>query len=484
MHRTETHKTGSCLLCGVAALWITSAAQAASTVDFSLELQDAGASPYSTYVTDWKTGSPSLFPAGQNSDGQTYDIGDLITWDAVIAASGTQDTGAGAGYDIYGVANYVFDLELRECLGVDVNDACTDEGALIGTGVFVSQINDGTGGDPTREAAFTVSYDVGGAGPARIIDPATSGGPNLSQYNLSLTTLTGELVGLGSGYGVPWTASTMTPGVGMTTLPDLSPGLGVVPVEEGQIDTSSLPAGTYVLKLIPDDGFGMNVLRGDVDLSQDQQAYATGAEVVNGDSVTFFLQVPPTKPVVLTAVSQKTHTGAGNRDIDLKLAGSADPLLVEPRNDGPTRMVFTFDQDVNITGAVVTLSVAWGSYTPTLDDVVPVGTDGMEVQVSGISTSDLYTYCVKVDISGVTGTVGGLAMDPVRYLIMPLLGDVNGDGWTDTADINLAKEQSGQFVWGPEDADFRRDFNLDAWVDSGDINIAKAESGNSCYCDE
>ena len=75
-------------------------------------------------------------------------------------------------------------------------------------------------------------------------------------------------------------------------------------------------------------------------------------------------------------------------------------------------------------------------------------------------------------------------MDPVRYLILPLLGDVNGDGWIDTADINLAKAQSGEYVWGTTGADFRRDFNLDGWVDSGDINLAKGESGNSCYCDE
>jgi hypothetical protein len=192
-----------------------------------------------------------------------------------------------------------------------------------------------------------------------------------------------------------------------------------------------------------------------------------------------------TVPVIASAQSVKENAFEEEFGIDMKKAGSADPLLVEPRNDGPTRMVFTFDQDVDISGVSVDLSVAWNMYTVgSPDAIVPVGTDGMEVQLSGVITANLYTYCLKVDVSGVTGTVGGLTMGPVRYLIMPLWGDVNGDGWTDTADINLAKEQSGEYVWGTTGADFRRDFNLDGWVDSGDINIVKDASGNSCYCDE
>jgi hypothetical protein len=128
-------------------------------------------------------------------------------------------------------------------------------------------------------------------------------------------------------------------------------------------------------------------------------------------------------------------------------------------------------------------------YTPTLGPVTAVGSDGMKVEASGISTSDLYTYCLKVDISGVVSSPGGVPMDSVRYMIMPLMGDIQGDNWTDTADINLAKAESGKYVWiseppDPNSGDFRRDFNLDGWIDSADINIAKSASGNSCYCDE
>ena len=350
MGRTVIVVFRSLLVCAAVALLASSAAQAASTVDFTLDLQDANGIPYSKYVCDWKTSTLTSFPPGQSTDGQTYDVGDVITWDAMIAASGTQDTSAGAGFDIYGVSNYVFDLEIRVCLGVDGNDACTDIGDLVGTAVFVSRINDGTGSDPTREAAFAVSYDVG-AGPARIIDPGASGGPNLAQYNASLTTSTGALIGLGAGYGVPWTAPTVTPGIGMVTLPDSEPGLGIVPVEEGQIDTSGMPAGTYVLKLIPDDpevSYGMNVLRGDVNFSDNQlNAYATGAEVATGDTVTFFLQTPVAKPVLQTVVSRKTHTGAGDYNVNVGIGDvESRSAQLGTANPNELTLVTTFNLDV------------------------------------------------------------------------------------------------------------------------------------------
>jgi hypothetical protein len=249
-----------------------------------------------------------------------------------------------------------------------------------------------------------------------------------------------------------------------------SPGTGAVSFVGG-VDTGNSVAICYD----PDDG------------QTDSDSFQVEVADVAGDTDTITVDVtidPLTAPVIVSAQSVKENAFEEEFGVDMKLVGSANPLLVEPRADGPTRMVFTFNEDVNITGAVVTLSVAWGSYTPTLDGVVAVGTDGMEVQASGIVTADLYTYCLKVDISGVTSMASGLTMDPVRYLIMPLLGDVNNDNWTDSADINLAKEQSGEYVWGTTGADFRRDFNLDGWVDSADITIAQGASGNSCYCDE
>jgi hypothetical protein len=450
-------------------------------------------------VADWENNLNTPYVAGSSANDQMFlaDGGTglaIVTWDVVIALTGTHSDGNVPN----GVANIVFDLELRNtqtgelvALGRAAN-TIVDGDNPTGPGFF-STTNDGdadglrgssVGPDPLHNAAFTRSFagTIGIAGTGRVWDQKVDGGPRLDRpqypsaagYPTGSVAANGKLVGMGTGYSLYTLSDDIrVPGVGGIG----SCQLAVVPVAEGQI---ALEVGRYTLKVVPDTA--NNILRGDFDCTTDEpRSFALPVDQATGSEINFIVAAPPK---LESAASIKLNAFAEEFGIDMKLAGSADPLLVEPRNDGPTRTVFTFDQDVDITGASVTLSVAWNMYTPTLDGIVPVGTDGMEVQASGIVTADLYNYCLKVDISGVTGTVGGLAMDPVRYLIMPLLGDVNGDGWTDTADINLAKDQSGEYVWGTTGADFRRDFNLDGWVDSGDINLAKARSGNSCYCDE
>jgi hypothetical protein len=141
----------------------------------------------------------------------------------------------------------------------------------------------------------------------------------------------------------------------------------------------------------------MNVLRGDVDLTQDQAAFATGAEQVNGDSITFFLQAPVVHPVLLTAVSQKTHTGAGDWAIDV---GAGD---IESRssqlgtaNPNEVTIVATFDMPIGLLGGA--------------DVLADIGT------VSNVS---------QTDVSEATVTVSGLAMNTQVNLSFPGVVDVN-----------------------------------------------------------
>jgi len=82
---------------------------------------------------------------------------------------------------------------------------------------------------------------------------------------------------------------------------------------EGQIDTSQLANGTYVLKLTP--GAGHNVLRGDVDLatappagSPEVQAFAVPANQVVGDTITFVIGQVATLAV---APSNQNMTAGG-----------------------------------------------------------------------------------------------------------------------------------------------------------------------------
>ena len=66
----------------------------------------------------------------------------------------------------------------------------------------------------------------------------------------------------------------------------------------------------------------------------------------------------------------------------------------------------------------------------------------------------------------------GDARLPVNFLI----GDSNGDGFVDSADISQIKGQSGVPV---TNANFREDINADGFLDSADISAVKSKSGTA-----
>jgi hypothetical protein len=57
-----------------------------------------------------------------------------------------------------------------------------------------------------------------------------------------------------------------------------------------------------------------------------------------------------------------------------------------------------------------------------------------------------------------------------------LVGDTNGDGFVNSADISQTKSQSGDPVTG---ANFREDVNADGFLNSADISVVKSESGTA-----
>ena len=118
-------KMGMLRVAGIVSLLVVGQAMAESQVNFTLGLQSAGGG-YATYVAGYPT---VIYPAGNQADGQEF-MG-KITWDMTLDASGIQAAGNGAGYEIQGVANFVYDLELR--LG-------TETGPLVAAATFSSDI--------------------------------------------------------------------------------------------------------------------------------------------------------------------------------------------------------------------------------------------------------------------------------------------------------------------------------------------------------
>ncbi len=272
---------------------IGSPALAASTVSYKAELGG------DNHAAAWEAGNPQYFTPGSQTNGQIYNVGDTITWDVTVEASGVQSAPGtpSHGFPIQGVANMVFDVELH--MG-------SPTGPLAANVNWSSTINDGDGGDAFENAEFTRTYNVGGNGPGRVVDAYGQGGPFMdyfqyptsSSYPLPNTALPGKLYGMGAGYSHWGGAGDTTPGVGMTTLPNGQPGLGIVPVAEGQMGTTALAPGVYYLSVIP--GSGNNVLRGDLDLSQSQGNFAVRANQTFGHDLMFVLVPEPTTALLLT----------------------------------------------------------------------------------------------------------------------------------------------------------------------------------------
>lgn len=255
------------------------------------------------HAAEWKQGQRMLFTPGTTEDGRVFHVGDVITWDVRLECGGIheQPDHPADGYPVWGAANIVHCLEIRA-------DSAT--GPLATSAGFFSSINDGTGGDPLAPAAFAASYSIGGNGPGRLIDRYSAGGPWLGFFMYPNATFQpGRLSTGGAGYG-QWSPDggpthTTTPGVGMELLPNGAPGLGVVPITEGQIDTGNMPPGNYVLRVVPEHAppaySGNNGLRGDCDLSIERPAFAVYMNETFWDDISFTL-IPEPGSLLLLAL--------------------------------------------------------------------------------------------------------------------------------------------------------------------------------------
>lgn len=168
---------------------------------------------------------------------------------------------------------------------------------------------------------------------------------------------------------------------------------------------------------------------------------------------------------IAAAGSRKQHGTVGAFDVDM-----LSPSAVEPRNGGPTKIVVTFDDDVQ---------AADGSLD--IDD---------EVTVSGASISQLTLLCDELTIeltsaadqSCVSVTLHGLALVSDATAIMPdrvlkvavLFCDVNGDGVVNEDDESATIAGILQPV---DSSTCRLDVDVDGDIDNIDALLVKVRIG-------
>jgi Concanavalin A-like lectin/glucanases superfamily/Putative Ig domain/Bacterial Ig domain/Matrixin len=171
-----------------------------------------------------------------------------------------------------------------------------------------------------------------------------------------------------------------------------------------------------------------------------------------------------TPPLQLSsAVSEKTHGGAGTFDVPLPLTG---PLGIECRSgpvEGEHKLVFTFSNAVVSGNASVFSGTGSVSGSPTFAGKT------MSVNLTGVTNAQQIT----VKLSGVTDAVAQVLADTTVSMNV-LLGDVNANRLVNSTDTSLVQAQSGQPVSA---SNFRKDVNANGLIDSTDTSIVQSKSG-------
>ena len=189
-----------------------------------------------------------------------------------------------------------------------------------------------------------------------------------------------------------------------------------------------------------------------------------GTGVHSGDTHAYAM-VPTLQ--LSSAVSRKTHGGAGTFDIPLSLSGK---FGVECRSGGPTgnyTLVFMFSNNLTSGNASVSNGIGSVSGTPA------VSGNTMTVTLTGVADAQVIT----VTLNAVTDSFSQVLADTVVSVNM-LIGDVTGDKIVNSSDVSQTKLQSGVPVTS---ANFREDVMPNGMINSSDISLVKSRVASGIF---
>jgi len=195
--------------------------------------------------------------------------------------------------------------------------------------------------------------------------------------------------------------------------------------------------------------------------------YPTGITSFNWRTRIGTFRINPTQPLQnVSAKSRQTH-GAGPFDIDLPLyAGATGPGRgVECRSGsgGGYTIVFNFTNSITAVGGVTsTCGTASAA----------IGADNHQVLVS-LTAGACNAQYITVQLNNVSD--GTNTISPAVTFGL-LIGDTNGNGAVNAADVGQTKSQSGMAACPPN---FRTDVNIDGNINASDVALVKSNVGNS-----
>ncbi len=180
----------------------------------------------------------------------------------------------------------------------------------------------------------------------------------------------------------------------------------------------------------------------------------------------YVAQVSPSANVplqIVSAVSRRTHGGAGAFDINLPLSGLAGVECRAPGSGGAYQVVVTFSTPVSANSVSVTSSNGQAGATLAVNSAVVTLnlTAVANAQTIGITLPQVSNGSNTADVFIPMGV---------------LLGDTNGNGSVSSSDISQTKSRSGQTL---DSTNFRSDANASGTINATDIGQVKAQSGTS-----
>jgi DNA-binding beta-propeller fold protein YncE len=165
----------------------------------------------------------------------------------------------------------------------------------------------------------------------------------------------------------------------------------------------------------------------------------------------------PPPPVFQSAVSRKTHGGAGPFNLSLSLV--ATNPTTEPRQGPAQTIVFTFNKPISGAAAAIVEG------TTTVGLLTVVGNDVI-VDLNGVTDQQYVTIALS-NVTSADGGTGGSASVRLGYLV----GDVNQNRVVTLADLGLVNAQLAQPVTA---ANFLKDVNASGTLTVADKGITNA----------
>ena len=216
-------------------------------------------------------------------------------------------------------------------------------------------------------------------------------------------------------------------------------------------DTGDTPPETFERSsLLIDHTF----IKGNVDNS-----YPPATYTVVGNTVCSSGNIEP-----MSAVSRKKQAGH-NFEVELPLTGKPG---IEDRSGGTSsnyQVIATFTVPVKLQNVTVTPGLGGTG------SVTGFNVHNSQVTVNLANVSNMQTFTINlIGVNG--GSRSGNVAIPMRVLI----GDVNGDGVANSADVSETQSQSGNAV---RPGNFRNDVNADGSIDSNDVILIQSKLGTA-----